>query len=668
MKSAIGLAAVRRHNDRLKRRTVFASEDTVDNQNKENNVIIDNDQEEGTIFPVDINRLKEAPKPEVLEAKPIPGTPVPSIGVELANTKTPPALKLTPSSSRSGTRGASGGGVDCHSLPVPHRFIGMDKSPSPIPFSFKPKPNTPLSSEKKSLRPIPMKPLQSISRNGNSKVVLPNTYRQAEKVMDGPRLFDLDLLERQETWIKLKLEKEAIARAKKQCEGLDELTFRPDIAKNRTNWERTKQLHLETLEHAKRVEAEKKKNNDLKQMVRQDNLQKKFDLLRESSELLVHNKEEIGEDIDGYDLCSINDVQVKTKKTKKKKKKTKHMKFKGTEIPLFEDSLLGEIDGESAIISSATTRRSQSAGVLRAPTKLPPMRRPKSGGATSTMTKGPIPSTIEPTRQRPPSASFRKDIQRDIQAQRQQQAVLAPSVLKAAMSSDPVSRTVRPSPYAAAAGTGKHRKDKNNNSNSNSDTPGIDLPPWLLSTLAEMRKEQSWSTSIDLLDHEMAAGGRAGAVGVEDEGEGEVEDEEPVEWECENQQEHQDNDNEEEEEAVGVFRDVGIDVGIGQSQHCQEDEHVKKDINAVPESEVQGVEFFDPSTSSAEKGRHKVNDARAFDARSLRRVTHDHVTVLIGKRRDSGVEQAVSVLFDKAFYSEGDAKQWWETNHNSFGC
>ena len=106
------------------------------------------------------------------------------------------------------------------------------------------------------------------------------------------------------------------------------------------------------------------------------------------------------------------------------------------------------------------------------------------------------------------------------------------------------------------------------------------------------------------------------------------------------------------------------------------------EISAIPEP------FFDPASSSATKGRYRVNDARDFDAKTLRfenNATDAGVSYLVGKKTKnvwtnagkmlkgqsidtneedvfSDEEKVVTILFDRSVFSEEQAKLWWERN------
>lgn len=79
--------------------------------------------------------------------------------------------------------------------------------------------------------------------------------------------------------------------------------------------------------------------------------------------------------------------------------------------------------------------------------------------------------------------------------------------------------------------------------------------------------------------------------------------------------------------------------------------------------------FFDKS-SSDEKGRFRVRDARSFDLDSMRRKpnrddgTDDGVMFLVGKRSNSGIEGVITVLFDRSKFNEEDASKWWDLNRD----
>lgn len=76
--------------------------------------------------------------------------------------------------------------------------------------------------------------------------------------------------------------------------------------------------------------------------------------------------------------------------------------------------------------------------------------------------------------------------------------------------------------------------------------------------------------------------------------------------------------------------------------------------------------FFDLS-STAERGRFRVNDARGFVPESMRRAPHpEHpaIVLLTGLRPHRhpvhpGEEQIITVMFDRAEFTEAQAEQWW---------
>ncbi len=84
------------------------------------------------------------------------------------------------------------------------------------------------------------------------------------------------------------------------------------------------------------------------------------------------------------------------------------------------------------------------------------------------------------------------------------------------------------------------------------------------------------------------------------------------------------------------------------------------------------VPFFDKSSSS-ERGRFRVHDAREFHTDSLRRVpvpfdasSCDGVMFLVGKRnhQKDQKEDVVTILFDRSKFDEKSASAWWQLNRH----
>jgi len=85
--------------------------------------------------------------------------------------------------------------------------------------------------------------------------------------------------------------------------------------------------------------------------------------------------------------------------------------------------------------------------------------------------------------------------------------------------------------------------------------------------------------------------------------------------------------------------------------------------------------FFDRS-SSTEKGRFRVRDARNFAPDTMRRVPAQNegsngVMLLVGKRRCEGEnefseELVITVLFDRSLFCENTASEWWYSNKEYF--
>ena len=83
-------------------------------------------------------------------------------------------------------------------------------------------------------------------------------------------------------------------------------------------------------------------------------------------------------------------------------------------------------------------------------------------------------------------------------------------------------------------------------------------------------------------------------------------------------------------------------------------------LAASPQREEDNVGFFDP-TSSEERGRKRVRDARLFEPSSMRRaVAEDGVVLLLGELAEHPrTEHVICVLFDRSKFSERAALQWW---------
>ena len=83
-------------------------------------------------------------------------------------------------------------------------------------------------------------------------------------------------------------------------------------------------------------------------------------------------------------------------------------------------------------------------------------------------------------------------------------------------------------------------------------------------------------------------------------------------------------------------------------------------LAASPQREDDDVGFFDP-TSSEERGRKRVRDARLFEPSSMRRaVAEDGVVLLLGELAEHPrTEHVICVLFDRSKFSERAALQWW---------
>jgi len=99
----------------------------------------------------------------------------------------------------------------------------------------------------------------------------------------------------------------------------------------------------------------------------------------------------------------------------------------------------------------------------------------------------------------------------------------------------------------------------------------------------------------------------------------------------------------------------------------------RNDVGMAPYQKYENglMDFFDKS-SSADKGRFRVHDAKLFQPDSMHRkpdtaTAQGGVTLLMGERMDKpGEEQVITVLFDRSIFSEEDAKVWWSYNRDRF--
>lgn len=84
--------------------------------------------------------------------------------------------------------------------------------------------------------------------------------------------------------------------------------------------------------------------------------------------------------------------------------------------------------------------------------------------------------------------------------------------------------------------------------------------------------------------------------------------------------------------------------------------------------------FFDKETSTDEKGRFRVRDARGFLPETMRKISYqakageEGVTLLVGKR-NTGVgdeELVITAIFDLFHFDEQSASQWWNSYRGRF--
>ncbi len=123
---------------------------------------------------------------------------------------------------------------------------------------------------------------------------------------------------------------------------------------------------------------------------------------------------------------------------------------------------------------------------------------------------------------------------------------------------------------------------------------------------------------------------------------------------------------------------------VKKNERLNKKEETKKDeIEVVPITSRQcfpyqhyecgEIPFFDRS-SSMDKGRFRVRDAREYHTDSLRRVpvsfkgipSCEGVMLLVGKEIDRACneEDVVTVLFQRSQFSEEEASKWWKENKN----
>ena len=127
-------------------------------------------------------------------------------------------------------------------------------------------------------------------------------------------------------------------------------------------------------------------------------------------------------------------------------------------------------------------------------------------------------------------------------------------------------------------------------------------------------------------------------------------------------------------------------INVQSSQSCDDHNYRKHVTSTIIPNQNTGVKlssssnkssfitpsstrFFDVSSTS-DKGRFRVNDAREFDTDSLFRrpdILNNYVTVLFGKKRSNGETKVISLLFDRdEFKTELDAYNWWLNNKDRF--
>lgn len=127
--------------------------------------------------------------------------------------------------------------------------------------------------------------------------------------------------------------------------------------------------------------------------------------------------------------------------------------------------------------------------------------------------------------------------------------------------------------------------------------------------------------------------------------------------------------------------DVNIDLRKEESPETLTPDHkpyeydqekAEQEINdsANDNNKFPDLSFFDPTTSTAEKGRKRVADPRLFDPTSLNVVGVEGmpgISILMGHYKGaSEITHAITCLFDRSIFCESEAQEWWESAKSNY--
>lgn len=99
----------------------------------------------------------------------------------------------------------------------------------------------------------------------------------------------------------------------------------------------------------------------------------------------------------------------------------------------------------------------------------------------------------------------------------------------------------------------------------------------------------------------------------------------------------------------------------------EETYNASQSIEPFEKYEIGKIPFFDRS-SSTQKGRFRVRDAREFAPESMRRKpdTEQGIMFLVGEKIGGGTEFTITIMFDRSLFTEHAASVWWRLNKKRF--